>query len=635
MRRFRLVVPVALLVLVSYAVQIRAEEAEAEAEVEEIVVVATRLETPVGEVASTVTVLSGEELAKTGETFLGEALRTVPGLDVVRSGGPGQQTSVFLRGSKSGDTLVLIDGVVANDPISPDRTFDFANFTVDNIERVEILRGPQGTLYGSDAIGGVVQIITKKGVGKPTLTVYGEYGSYETKRGRVNLEGAIHRLSYSLSLLGLDTGGISAASEKNGGVERDGYENTTFSGRVGLAPLTNLDVELIGRYIDAQSNIDYSGGLVDDPNSIQETEQLFLRGQVKFPLLGGVWENVVGLGLSETERENRDEPDSGQIFQNSGRFRGKIVEGDWQGNIFLHERNILTLGVELKEERGSSETTFGVFPEESLRSESVFIQDQINIADRLFATLGGRLDHFESKGSEFTFRIAAAYNVNEWGTRLKGTVGTGFKAPTLFQLFDPAFGNPDLAPEESLGWDLGVEQEILKGRALGGGTYFSNDFEDQIDFVFTDPVTFEGQFVNTGKSRSQGVELFSVLRVIDPLTLGMNYTYTDAKNKDTGEFLLKRPRHKFNLTLDYHPGVKGNIYATLAYRGERHDIDPVTFERTVVGGYTVVNVAASYDVTKTVRCFTRIDNLLNREYEESSGFGTAGLSAYFGIAVTI
>lgn len=635
MRRWRVVAVAALMVLVAWAVPAGAKEAVVDEEVEEIVVIATRIETPVREVGSSVTVISGEELAKTGEIFLGDALRTVPGLDVVRSGGPGQQTSVFLRGSKSGDTLVLIDGVVANDPISPDRTFDFANLTVDHIERVEILRGPQGTLYGSDAIGGVIQITTKKGEGAPALTVHGEYGSFETKRGRVDLGGAIHRLSYSLLLTRLDTGGISAASEKNGGVERDGYENTTLSGRVGVLPLSNLEVELMGRYIDARADIDYSGGLVDDPNSVQDTEQLFLRGQVTFPLRKGAWENIVGLGYSETVRDNTDEPDTGQIFLNRGTFRGKIIEADWQGNIFLHERNTLALGVGLKEERGSSETTFGVFPEESLRSESVFLQDQINLADRLFATLGGRLDHFESFGYEFTFRIAAAYNVNEWGTRLKGTVGTGFKAPTLFQLFDPAFGNPDLAPEESLGWDLGVEQEFFKGRALGGITYFKNDFEDQIDFVFTDPVTFQGQFVNIGKSSSEGVELYSLVRVIDPLTITMNYTYTEGKNRDTGELLLKRPRHKFNLTLDYHPGVRGNIYATLAYTGERNDIDPVTFGRTVVGGYTVVQVAASYDVTRTLRFFTRIDNLLDREYEESSGFETPGLSAYFGVSVTI
>jgi vitamin B12 transporter len=634
--------PVIVLLILHSASLVFSQEQKDEEEVEEIVVTATRLETPSSHVGSSVTVITDEELVRTGKTFLHDALRAVPGLDVVRRGGEGQQTSLFIRGANSEHTLVLIDGVEANDPISPNRAFDFANLTIDNIERVEILRGPQSPLYGSDAIGGVISIITKKGKGKPSLTVSGEYGSFQTNREMASLSGGYSTADFSFSASRFDTDGISVASEEEGNSERDGYENTTLSGKLAVRPLEKVEVAFVGRYIDSDAEIDPFGG--DDPNSVQETEQLFLRGQIKVGLFKEKWENIIGLELSKTDRKNRDEPDTVRPNDRSdGTFHGQIMRGNWQGNVFLSGGNVLVYGIDIQEEKGESEffseSIFGPFTssfdEQAARIEGYFFQGQASLLERLYAIAGFRIDHHSIFGSEITYRFVASYNLENTGTRLKGTFGTGFKAPSLFQLFDPASGNPDLEPEKSKGWDVGVEQVIANGRMKAGITYFKNEFKNLIDFTITNPNTFEGELRNIGNSESEGIELFSLFNVIDPVTLSAQYTYNDARDKDSDELLLKRARNRFNVSFDYRFSDRGAVHATVAYTGERRDLftDPNTFitQNIVLGGYTLINISASYDVGRGITFFSRVDNLLDKKYEESRGFGTPGISGFFGM----
>jgi vitamin B12 transporter len=619
---------------------------ETQEEVEEIVVTATRLETPVAHVGSSVTVISGAELEESGKQFLHEAIRAVPGLDVVRRGGPGQQTSVFMRGANSEHTLVLIDGVEANDAISPNRAFDFANVTTENIERVEIIRGPQSTLYGSDAIGGVINIITKKGKGKPSVTSSIEYGSFETTRVTGNISGDLETVNFALSLARLDTGGISAASAKDGNSERDGYENITLSSRIGVTPRENLDVEFIVRYIEADAELDAFDG--DDPNSFQETQQLFLRGQMKVPLMGNTWENVVGFELSTTDRKNRDEFDSIRPADRSrSSFQGETLRGNWQGNVHFFHGNVLTFGVEVQEERGESEffseSVFGpfdsIFDEKAARTEGYFIHNRMSFRDTLFVTAGARVDNHSRFGSELTYRVGASYLPGKGGTRLKGTFGTGFKAPSIFQLFDPASGNQDLEPEKSEGFDLGIEQELAGGKIKGGITYFRNQIRNLIEFTIVNPVTFEGELNNIGKSRSEGIEIFSNVSIIEPFTLSVNYTYNEAKDESSDDLLLRRARNRVNVSLRYELPGRGEVAAAVTYTGKRRDIftDPGTFitERITIGGYTIVGVSATYRLRDDLSVFSRVDNLLDREYEEAKGFGTPGISAYVGLRAAI
>jgi len=578
---------------------------------------------------------------KKAKTVL-EVLRGVPGLDVVQTGGPGRLTRILIRGAKSEHTLFMIDGVEMNDPMEPGRSYDLSKLTVDNIERIEILRGPQSTLYGSDAIGGVINIITKKGEGKPKFFLSGEGGTYYTFREAAGLSGGTKWVNYSLSISRFDTKGFSAADKKYGNREKDGHENTSLSARLGFTPKENLEVDFILRYIDAKTDLDQGGGRgKDDPNSVFDSRQLFFRTQGKLLLFSGLWEQKLGFSLSDHDRDYRDDKDAQHPYDSSrGFYDGKMWKVDWQHNLYLHKTNTLTFGVEYEKERGESEYSWesawgpgkSVFPEKSANIKGLYILDKVALYESLFATLGIRVDDHSRFGSETTYRIAPAYLFKKTGTKIKATYGTGFKVPSLYQLYAPAtawgpIGNENLKPEKSKGWDAGVEQYLFKDRLKLGATYFRNDFEDLIDFDWA-----KG-YVNIAKAKTEGAEIFASVRPIEDLTIGASYTYTDTEDKKTGKRLLRRPLRKGSLNLNYRFLNKGNANLDVIYVGKRDDWAPYP-KRGEVGGYTLVNLAASYDIFKNIQVFGRVENLFDRKYEDVWGYGTPGLSLFGGIKIS-
>jgi len=615
---------------------------EREVTLEEVVVTATRVETPIEEIASSMTVISSKEIERKQKATVLEVLKGLPGLDVVQNGGVGGTTSIFIRGANSEHTLVMIDGVEVNDPISPGRSYDFAHLTVDNIERIEILRGPQSTLYGSDAIGGVIHIITKKGEGKPKFFLSAEGGSFTTFREATGISGGNKWVNYSFALSRFDTEGISTASKKDGNYERDGYENTSLSAKLGFKPMDNLGIDFILRYMDAKTELDNFAGVGgDDPNYVQKSNQFLFKTQVGLSLFDQVWSQKLGLALNDHNRDIKNKKDSQHPFDyEKGRYDGQLLKFDWQHHLQLHKTNALTFGLEYEREEGKSkyywESLWGpgqsIFPKKTANIKGYYIQDEIKLWDRLFATLGIRIDDHSRFGSETTYRVAPAYLIKETDTKIKGTFGTGFKAPTLYQLFAPAtlwgpIGNKDLKPEKSRGWDFGVEQDFLKNRVTLGATYFRNDFKDLIQFDW-------GQgYINIAKAKTEGIELFASVKPIDNLTARINYTYTDTEDKKTGKPLLRRPRNKMGLDLNYHFLDKGNLNLGAIYVGKRDDWKPYPV-RGRIGGYTLVNLAASYDITKNFQIFGRVDNLFDKDYEEVSGYGTSGLSFFGGLKLS-
>lgn len=608
---------------------------------EEIIITATRLETPSREVASSSTVITTQDIQERQYQTVGDALRGVPALDVVRSGGKGQPTSVFIRGAKSEHTLVLIDGIEVNDPITPARTFDFANLTTDEVERIEIIRGPQSTLYGSDAIGGVINIITRRGEGPPRITLQAEGGSFHTYRERVGLSGGNDFANLSLSISRTDTDGISAANERDGNSERDGYDNTSVSTRFGLTPSEDFSIDFFFRYLDSAADIDNFGGpFGDDPNNVLETRRMFLRAESNLTTLDDLWEQTIGLSVSSHDRRNDNDPDPDHpldLLRSS--FEGRLIGFDWQHSFYLHESNILTFGFEAEEEEGKSEyyseSMFGpyssTFPEKTASTLGYYAQDQIKLRDRLFTTVGVRLDEHSRFGTETTYRIAPAYVIEETGTKLKATYGTGFKAPTLFQLFSD-YGNSALDPETSEGWDAGVEQQLLGEKLTMGVTYFHNEFDDLIDFDFV-----TSTYKNIAQAESQGVEAFAAARANEHLTVAASYTYTDAQDETTGEDLLRRARHKFSMDVNYRFQDKGTIRCEVVYVGEREDVDTSTFPaaRVELDEYTLVNLAGSYEITENLEVFGRVENLTDEDYEEVKGFGTPGVAGYVGLKLLL
>lgn len=286
----------------------------AQEEVQEVTVTATRIEAPVNEVSSSVTIITANDIEKKQQYSVAEVLRGLPSIDVVNSGGPGRTTSVFIRGAKSEHTLVLIDGIEAGDAMSTGRSFDFSTLQADNIERIEIIRGPQGTLYGSDAIGGVINIITKKGKGSPGGFVSAEAGSFNTFEARAGLSGGTPAFNYSLGISRLDTDGFSVANEKDGNTEDDGYANTTLSARLGGRPVEDLDIDLTLRYIDADTDLDACGGAGCDDLDYTSNSKQFLGGvHARLSLLDDAWVQRLGLALTDQERRYSD----GSFFDGS------------------------------------------------------------------------------------------------------------------------------------------------------------------------------------------------------------------------------------------------------------------------------------------------------------------------------
>jgi vitamin B12 transporter len=603
----------------------------------QIVVTATRNNTPENELGSSLTVITARQIEAMQKTTVLDLLRTVPGLDVVQTGGAGGQTSVFIRGAKSEHALILWDGVEINDPSTPGRSFDFANLTTAGIERIEIIRGPQSTLCGSDAMSGVIQIISKSGEGKTNRFLTAESGSFGAFNERAGLSGRAGKLDYALSASRQDTKGFSASSEKNGNTEADGYGNTAVSGKASASLAKNVHADLILHYVDSHADLDNSGGVGgDDPNSTGKAQQLISRGQVRVSLMGGRWEQTIGFSLSRQERHYRNDIDAGHpVDSDRSSYTGRMIRLDWQNNLNLFETNKLTFGVETEQEKGEStyhsESAWGPYDSDiaakTARTTAGYLQDHILLSNQWFATLGVRLDDHDRFGTKATWRLASSWLLQRTGTRLKATIGTGFKAPSLYQLYS-LYGDPSLQAETSTGWDAGIEQPLVGNRLTLDITYFSNKYKHLIDY---DNTTWK--YLNIGAARTRGIEASALWNPVAPLSLRAAYTFTDAKDVLTGLELLRRPRHKVNFMADYHFGKKVNLSLDAEYSGKRQDVDysDWSYPRVFLDGYLLVNLAAAWDITPRLRLFARVNNLGDVDYQEVLGYGTAGISGFAGI----
>ena len=605
------------------------EEAEEAVEIEEVVVTATRVPTLEEEVGSSMTVITEEEIKAKGYTTVQEVLKGELGIDVVSTGGPGAQTSVFLRGMESYHTLVMIDGLRVGDPSLMQRQFDFANLTVDDIERIEIVRGPQSVLYGADAIGGVIHIITKRGRGKPSFYAGLEGGSYHTFRQFAGGSGEVKDMSFSLALSHIKTDGFSAADEDlPGNEEDDGWENTTFSCRLDfeIAPWITAGTSL--RFQRGETELDSGGGPYCDLEDYHvEHDQFFARPYVETALFEGKWRQKVAFGVGSHKRDYVDNP------WGDSSYEGKSYQFLWQHDIKVHRTNELVLGLEYQQEEMESSSLWSSM-EESAWTLSLFAEDKIALWDLSYTTMGVRWDRHKEFGDHTTFRLTQAFLIRKTGTKLRGSVGTGFRAPSLYELYAPPFfgwpvGNTELDPEESIGWDVGVEQEVFGGLLKAGVTYFENEVEDLIEYI-------SGQgYVNIEEAESWGIEAFLEVGPWRGLSGRITYTYTDTED-DQGERLLRRPLNKVGASLSYRfLEERGRVGVHLLWVDEREDMDWSAWpaRRVELDDYTRVDLSASLKVHRNLEVFARVENLLDEDYEEAYGYGTPGFSAYGGVKV--
>ncbi len=598
-----------------------------------IVVTATRAETPSREVASDVSVVTGEEIERRRYGQAIDAVRHLPGVTVAQGGAFGGVASIFLRGSPSEHTLVLIDGMEVNDPASPSGAYDFAHMGIEDVERIEVLKGPQSPLYGSAAMGGVVQVFTRSPSATPRGSVTFEGGAFGTWRGAASATGTAGPLRYAATASHRATDGISAAAGRFGNEERDGDRTTSLSGTIDWSTAGVLDLSLGIRGVRSATDLDQDGREGDDPNFETDQEEASARLRARLPA-GERWEHSLVFDVARHDRETIDLPDPVRPetrFESD--FQGRRWSAEWIARGAVGPGS-LTGGLEWEEQR--AETGFsgagpfgefeGALPEATARTAGAFLQHQAGFGDRLFVTAGGRVDDHTEFGTALTWRLAPTLLMPATGTRLRATVGTGFKAPSLSQLFDPQFGNADLDPEQSFGWDAGVEQDLVDGRVRLGATLFGTGFEDLVAFD-------EGGFRNVRSARTGGIEATFSAWPTDRVRMTASYTFTDAEDEDVDEPLLRRPRHAAHL--DVSARLTGGGDATLGARwvGERDDLDFSAFpaERVALDEYLLVRAAASWPVGSSLRVFGRVENLLDETYEEVLNFGTPGRAAYVGV----
>jgi len=604
----------------------------------DVVVTATRTETPEKKVGSSVTVITGEELARTGRTSVFEALEDVLGLTAFRTGGPGAAASISIRGAGSEHTLVLLDGLELNDPINPSRSYDLAHLPLSQVERIEVLRGPQGLLYGSDALGGVVNVITRKGRGAPSLSLASSADSLSSLIADIGLSGSGRSTDYALSLRHERTAGLSAASSGYpGNGEKDGYRDLAFAGRFGWDVRPGAELDLTVRAALDRTELDNFGGPGgDDPNSVQDYGMALVRARLRLLSRGGRHEQVLSASWLGARRENRNAFDEAHPAErDEGLYLSDLFKLDWQNNFFLHPAHTLTAGLELEQERGRSayvsESAWGVsdsmFPSARAGSAGAFLLDRWESGGRFFVTAGVRADRHGQAGTALTFRLAPAYVIAAAGTKLKASFGTGFKSPSLYQLFAPEtswgpVGNLSLRPERVAGWDAGVEQDLPGGRAVVALSFFTNDFRDLIDFDYT------AGYVNIGRARTRGLEASVKARTGGGLRWAASYTRLSARDLDAGAGLLRRPRDKFAAEAGARIAGRFDLTLTALRVGQRLDRDfsSIPYRTVTLPAYVLLDAVLATAVAPRLELFVRLDNILDARYEQVWGYGAPRFS---------
>jgi vitamin B12 transporter len=588
--------------------------AEETVKVEEVVVTASRLEEPLAETTSDVIVIKKEDIEKTSAEFVMDTLRRIPDLNVTQNGGKGKTASLLLRGASSNQTLVMIDGVKVKSTTTGD--FDLAGLLVDDIERIEIVKGPQSTMYGSEAMAGVINIITKKGSGEPKAEASLEVGAYSTFKPAITVSGAHGDFDYRLTASYYKTEGISSAKW---GTEKDAYRNASLSGKFGFKLGEIAEVELTAKHYFDSSELD-ALNQVDDLNYVQRGHHTLFSGKVKLYLLD-VWEQALTLSSVRDLLIGTD-PDT--AWNNFDIDTG-MKTADWQHNLYLHDQYTLTLGFEHRKEEGNN---VGVF-NNSIENKALYLNNKLKLfEDALVLNAGLRHDNHETSGKKTTYRFGALYNFKNAGLKLRTGYATGFRAPTLNELFyqDPwgSSGNLDLKPEKSKSWEAGLEKDFFDGKVSVSTTYFRQDYEDLISWTQVAPWTW--QPMNVADSEIRGLETSVTVRPTDAITITAGHTYLDTEDQTTGQRLTLRPYNKANLSAEYS-GKEFSAVADFLYVGDRY----AQSADTDLGSYGVVNLSGRYSISKNLTLYARVENLFDKDYEEAAGYGTPGISVYSGV----
>ena len=499
-----------------------------------------------------------------------------------------------------------------------------------------MLRGPQSGLYGSDAIGGVIDIITKTGSGPPHLYGTVEGGSFDTFNQSTGASGSVGRFSYNFDFAHYHSGATDVTPfgllVPGRPLTPDYYDNKTFSTKMGAQLTDNLDVGVVARYVDTDLSSTSDDFLGPEPaQSYSNNHELFTRAFAHLVSFDGAFEQTIGFGFTGYWRHFLD-PNAEDIAAGNdpSDYHGYRTKIDWQGKVTLMPGEVLVLGAEHQIDRISDTQPASAH----VTNNAGYIELQSSLGERFFNAVNVRFDDNGQFGGYPTFREAPSYLITETDTRLKGSVGTGFKAPTLDELYDnyplfDFFANPNLRPETSLGYDMGFEQSLWDKQVQFGSTYFHNDIGNLIEINATGT-----SYTNIGRATTYGAGNFVSYKPWEPLTLRADYTYTLANDDITHTELLRRPKQKVSFNAKWQATDTLLFTATAVYTGKWVDINRSGSELGLFATpYTLVNLTGSYDFGHGVSLFARINNLLDRHYQDPIGFQHQGFGVFAGIKV--
>jgi vitamin B12 transporter len=608
----------------------------------EIVVTPNRSPTAIQRTGSAVSVVSSETIASSNPASLADALRSVPGLDLTETGQPGSPLNVRIRGASANKTLVLIDGMRVNDPSSTEGEFDFASIAPGLIDRIEVLRGPQSAIYGSDALGGVVNIITKRGRGPLQGYAQIEGGSYGTISSNTGVYGSKDAWNYSFATSQLKSEGFSSygyrvkrVTASNPNLEKDGTERWGGFGRIGYDPGTGFRFET--SLMSTRTRVEYDPGFGAQPDGASAAIQRSTQGWARAEL--DTFDTRLTHQLSVFANRTSRNYDALNAFGHSKYdYFGTRVGVEYQNTLKMDALGRLTLGGKMEREsiEGFSED-LAPFPlarsktiGKSQSTRSLFVLWQGRFGDNTDLSLGGRYDDVVDITQFLTWRATLAHRLPAFDTKLRASIGTGGKAPALDQLYSPFAGNPNLRPERSLGVDIGVDQPLLDGRATLSLTGFYNTFKDLIDYRATGP--FTGNYFNVSQAETSGVELALDARLMpDLLRLRAAYTYMKAKDLNTGLTLARRPEHVGKFTLSITPNAQWTVEPRLTLFSQRYST-PGALDR--LAPYARLDIHTDYKLNATFTLHARAENITNARYQEVMNFGTTGRAVYGGLKAT-
>lgn len=626
-----------------FSTPILAQDAANADDLETIEVTAVRTPLRVNELTSPVTIISSDELRERQAVRLSDVLATLPGISVQRGGSVGGFSQLRLRGAEANQTLILIDGVEANDPAGGDEV-QLEHLITTGVERIEVVRGAQSVAWGSDALAGVINIVTAKGQGPLKVSANAEGGSFGTVRGGVQASGGGDGWHLNGGVSYLDSTGINVARV---GDEEDGYRNVTANLRGGFDLADNIRFDASVRHTDSRNESDAADfavtGLPADSDNVNDNKSTILAGGFSGEFLDGFWTQSLRLTWLDTEIVN----ETNGAFSGSTAAERLSFYSDTQ--LKLAEDHTLTLLFDHEEtdfaQRGVA-SPFGNPNQDQERSVTGYGADYTGaIVPGFIVTASVRQDDNDTLDDFTSWRFGASYNFEETGTRLFGNISRGQKAPTFIELFgffaDQFIGNPNLEAERATNYEIGLVQSLWNDKATLQLTYFNSDLENEINGFVFDPVTFQFTADNVdGRSTREGIEAELNATVNEQVSLRASYTYVNSQQPDGNggqQREVRRPKHSADLFVRYQPSEVLNFTLNASYTGEALDTFfppfPEPSQRVTLDDYVLVNLTGEYRFSDTVTVYGRVENLFDEDYENVFGFETPGIGAYGGVRV--